>query len=73
MQIADANTLRVDVNRRGEWEVAVPDRTDPVRCRTLEEARRVVDRCLAELTPCEVVFLDAYHRVLHRERPATTP
>ena len=61
--------MRVDRNRRGEWEVPVPDRPEPVRCATLEEARSVVQSCAAQLSQCEVIFFDAYHRVRHRESP----
>jgi hypothetical protein len=60
-------TVRVDLNVRGRWEVALSDRGDRVRCETLEEASRVAYRCAAERQPCELIVCDAYHRVLHHE------
>jgi hypothetical protein len=60
-------TVRVDHEMRGSWEVGLPDQPSPVRCRTLEEARRVAYRAAAGRQPCELVICDAYHRVAHRE------
>ena len=60
-------TVRVDINRRGAWEVALSDRPDRVTCETLEEASRVAYRCAADRQPCELIVCDAYHRVLQHE------
>jgi hypothetical protein len=57
-------TVRVDLNRRGGWEVTLPSKRDGV---TLDEAQRVAYLCAAHRHPCELVVRDAYHRVLHRE------
>jgi hypothetical protein len=62
-----ASTVRVDVDRRGNWGVMRSDERDRVRCETLADARRVAYRCAAHLHPCELVVFDAYHRVLQRE------
>jgi hypothetical protein len=61
------STVRVDLNRRGSWEIALPGERDRVTCETLDEARRVAYLCAAHRHPCELVVCDAYHRVLHRE------
>ena len=60
-------TVRVDLNVRGRWEVALSDQGERVGCDTLEEASRVAYRCAAERQPCELIVCDAYHRVLHHE------
>jgi hypothetical protein len=60
-------TVRVDLNRRGGWEVTLPSKRDGVTCDTLDEAQRVAYLCAAHRHPCELVVRDAYHRVLHRE------
>jgi hypothetical protein len=60
-------TVRVDINGRGGWDVALPDRGDRVTCETLEEASRVAYRCAADRQPCELIVCDAYHRVVRRE------
>ena len=60
-------TVRVDLNVRGGWEVALSDKRDRVKCETLEEASRVAFSCAAERQPCELIVCDAYHRVLHHE------
>jgi hypothetical protein len=65
-------TVRVDLNERGEWQVRVPDRSDPVTCSTLEEARDVVKARAAQLAQCDVIYFDAYHRVQHHEPPPST-
>jgi hypothetical protein len=63
-------TVRVELDRRGVWKVELPDRPEPLRCPTLQEARSVAHDCAVQLDPCEVIVHDAYHRVVHRERPA---
>jgi hypothetical protein len=59
-------TIRIDHEPHGDWEVEIPDEA-PVRCRTLQEARRLAYRRAAQGPPCELVICDAYHRVAHRE------
>jgi hypothetical protein len=60
-------TIRIDHDRHGEWEVELPDEVSPVVCDSLAEARRIAYRQAARRQPCELVILDAYHRVAHRE------
>ena len=73
MSIRAYPTIRIDHNGRGDWEVGILDGdpanppTPPVRCRTLEEARRVAYRDARTRQPCELVICDAYHRVAHHE------
>jgi hypothetical protein len=78
----DPTTIRVDINIRGVWEVALSDRGDRLTCGTLEEASRLAHRFAADRRPCELIVCDAYHRVLQRElingsksgrRQASTP
>ncbi len=59
--------VRVDLNRRGDWDVELSDQDGRMSCETLEEAERVAQICAAYKQPCELVVCDAYHRVLHRE------
>jgi hypothetical protein len=59
--------VRVNVSRRGGWQVALPDRQERVTCQTLEEARRLAMRSAEAAHPCELVVCDAYHRVLDRQ------
>ncbi len=62
--------VRVDRNVRGAWEV-VSDQGERLTCKTLDEAHRVADLLadgvVAGLRPCEMIILDAYHRVVHVE------
>jgi hypothetical protein len=67
MTTAAYPTIRIDHERHGAWEVELPDEGSPVRCSTLDEARRLAYRQAARRTPCELVICDAYHRVAHRE------
>jgi hypothetical protein len=60
-------TVRVDPNRSGAWEVAMPDKCELVTCETLDDARRVAYLCVAHSRPCELVVRDAHHRVLERK------
>ena len=60
-------TVRVDISKRGAWEVALSDPGERVTCETLEEASRVAYRCAADRRPSELIVCDAYHRVVHRE------
>jgi len=59
--------VRVDLDGRGSWHVALPQRGEHVRCATLDEARRLASRYASREEPCELVIRDAYHRVLERE------
>jgi hypothetical protein len=61
-------TVRVDRTVHGLWEIAMPDERAPLMCKTLEEASRVAYRCAADRWPCELIVLDAYHRVLRHEQ-----
>ena len=67
MGTATSMIVRVDLNSRGSWDVALPDEGRPVPCETLEQARRVAYETAAGRHPCELVVCDAYHRVQHRE------
>lgn len=64
---ADSVTVRVDLNSRGVWEVAIADQEERIVCRSLDEARTVASQCAARRRPCELIVCDAYHRVLRRE------
>ena len=55
--------VHVDMNPRGSWEIAIPDRDAPITCETYDDARRVGYRWAARWHPCELVVRDAYHRV----------
>lgn len=59
-------TIRVDRNRHGSWEVALPDQA-PHTCASLDDAERVAYTQAANRRPCELVICDAYHRVARRE------
>ncbi len=60
-------TVRVDLDGRGNWEIALSDQRDRITCQTLADARRVAHRYAADRHPCELVVFDAYHRVLQHE------
>jgi len=60
-------TVRVDLNRRGGWEITFPGQRDRVTCETFDEARRVAYLYVAHRRPCELVLRGAHRRVLHRE------
>jgi hypothetical protein len=66
-------TVCVDLNPRGRWEVALPDRAGRVTCETLEEARRVAHRHAEQAHPCQLIVHDAYHRVVDRELISAGP
>ena len=59
--------VRVDLNTHGEWEIQLPDQSQPVTCETLADAQRVAYLCAAHRSPCELIVCDADHRVLRRE------
>ena len=60
-------TVRVDLNTHGEWEIELSDQSEPVTCETLEDAQRVAYLCAADMSPCELIVCDAYHRVVRCE------
>ena len=60
-------TVRVLLNAQGQWEVVLPGRRRPLRCRDLDEAQRVAYVFAERSRPCEVVVHDAYHRVVRRD------
>ena len=60
-------TVRVLRGARGQWEVVLPDRRRPLRCRDLDEAKQVAYGFAERSRPCEVVVQDAYHRVVRRD------
>ena len=60
-------TVRVLRGARGQWEVVLPDRRRPLRCRDLEEAQRVAYVFAERSRPCEVVVHDAYYRVVRHD------
>jgi hypothetical protein len=66
VQPTTSTTVRVDLSRRGKWEIALPDSRDPVACETLDEAKQVAFRCAVHRHPCELIVCDAYHRVSYR-------
>ncbi len=63
----DLARVRVDLSPRGAWEVAVPERVNRLRCKTLEEASRVAHLLAAARRPCELIVYDAYRRVVEHE------
>ena len=60
-------TVRVLRGARGQWEVVLPDRRRPLRCRDLGEAQQVAYLFAERSRPCEIVVHDAYHRVVRRD------
>lgn len=60
-------TIRVDRDRHGGWEVAVPESDAHVSCQTFDDARRIALLRAARRRPCELVVRDAYHRVIQHE------
>ena len=60
-------TVNVECGRRGRWQVAVPDRQQPVVCETLSDAIRVGYSSARRQRGCEIVVRDAYYRVVRRE------
>ncbi|MGP0033146.1 MAG: hypothetical protein ACLP4R_00980 [Solirubrobacteraceae bacterium] len=43
--------MRVDLSGRGAWEIAMPDKREPVTRETLVDARRVAYLCVAHMSP----------------------
>jgi hypothetical protein len=66
MPTAPYPLIRVEHDPHGDWEVGLPDGA-PVRCSTLDEARRIAYGHAVRRELCELVICDAYHRVAHRE------
>jgi hypothetical protein len=62
-----ARTVSVDLNRDGSWGITLPAKHEPISYPTLDGARREAYRLAAHWHPCEIVMLDAYHRVVHRQ------
>jgi len=60
-------TVRVEMNRRGAWELAVSDEHTRIVCMTLGDALRQA-RSIAGTRPSELIIRDAYHRLLEYER-----
>jgi len=52
--------VRVDLNTHGEWEIELPDQSEPVTCETLEDAQRVAYLCAAHTGPCVLIVCDAF-------------
>ena len=67
MSEPNPTTISVERGRRGHWQVLVPDEHEPVCCQTLDDAQWVAYLLAADRQPCQVVFRDAYHRVVGRE------
>jgi len=64
---AEPVLVRIDLNKRGVWEVQLPDHDAPVGCKDLEQARRAAYRYAAGRRPCTLIARDAYQRVIGRE------
>lgn len=60
-------TVQVNLNRRGDWEIALPGEENRVTCGTLAEAQRTAYQCAIQRRPCNLIVIDAYHRVLRHE------
>jgi hypothetical protein len=65
--MASHETVCVDLNGSGGWEVTRSNEHDRFTRGTLDEAQHVAYLCAAHRRPCELVVRDAYHRVLRRE------
>lgn len=61
------DTVRIERDSRGGWQVELPGSPKPAPCETLEEARRVAHLSAAHGRASELIVRDAYHRVLQRE------
>jgi hypothetical protein len=61
-------TVHTRTDRRGDWDVELPDRSARVTCQTIDEARTVAREYAQKAAqPCEVIVRDAYNRVMVRE------
>ena len=60
-------TVSVQADRRGEWNVSLGDGNQNLRCESFEDARRLGYLWAARRHPCELIVRDAYHRVVRRE------
>jgi len=64
VSVAALPTVRVQPDRHGAWQVALPGEQGPIACPTLESARRLAHVTAKRSHPCELIVWDAYHRVL---------
>jgi hypothetical protein len=62
-----SQTISVNANGAGGWEITPPLQADPITCGSLTEARRAAYRLATDLRPCEIVTFDAYNRVVYRK------
>jgi len=60
--------VRVDLNKRGAWELQPPERDEPVTCKSREDASRAARRYAARRRSCTRIARDAYWRGVRRER-----
>jgi hypothetical protein len=63
----DPVTVLVDVNKRGRWQMELPDQEDPVTFETLEDAWRAASLYAARGRPCKLIARDAYQHVVRCE------
>jgi hypothetical protein len=59
--------VRVDLNTHGEWEIELPDQSEPVRCETLGDAQRVAVPVRCAYGSLRADRMRRLHRVLRRE------
>jgi hypothetical protein len=67
MEREAGQTVCVDRDWRGLWEVSLPGGCISVPCETLDDARRLAYVHAVRSRPCELVVRDAYHRVIDHE------
>jgi hypothetical protein len=60
-------TVRVEMNRRGGWELTVDGEHTRIVCATLADAKRQA-RSIVGTRPSELIVRDAYHRLIEHER-----
>lgn len=60
-------SVSVERSPRGLWEICLPDQPEHLACETFDQAQRLARECAADLSPCELVIHDAYHRLTRRE------
>ena len=65
-QVAET-TVRVEMGRRGAWELTVAGEDTRIVCPTLADAMRQA-RSIAGTRPSELIIRDAYHRLVGHER-----
>ena len=64
MPATGLSTVRVGLGRHGAWQVSLAGRQGSMSCPTLEGARYLAQVTAERCHPCELIVLDAYHRVL---------